>query len=102
MSAQSATITSLPAPVSLAKTETLPGLSPGKQERGQHLLHLSQIFNALAYACLADHVLTLYALKLGAGALYVGFLSSLVHLTMFLGVLGNASRKSAARFMSMA
>ncbi|MEK7730040.1 MAG: MFS transporter [candidate division KSB1 bacterium] len=88
MSAQSATITSLPAPVSLAKTETLPGLSPGKQERGQHLLHLSQIFNALAYACLADHVLTLYALKLGAGALYVGFLSSLVHLTMFLGVLG--------------
>ena len=66
----------------------LPILSPGKQERGQRLLQHSQIFNALAYACLADHVLTLYALKLGAGALYVGLLSSLVHLTMFLGVLG--------------
>ncbi len=81
------TSTSLP-PTAAAKAETPPVLSPSKQEQGQRLLHHSQVFNALAYACLADHVLTLYALKLGAGALFVGFLSSLVHLTMFLGVLG--------------
>jgi len=78
-----------PAPkAASAKTEALPALSPGKQERGQRLLRLSQVFNALAYACLADHVLTLYALKLGAGAVFIGFLSSLVHLTMFFGLLG--------------
>jgi MFS family permease len=89
MAAQTA-ITASPAhkPGLAVGRETLPGLSPSKQERGQHLLHLSQGFNALAYACLAEHVLTLYALKLGAGALYVGLLSSLVHLTLFLGVLG--------------
>ena len=88
MNAQLATKNFPAAQAMSAKAEALPGLSPGKQERGQQLLHLSQVFNALAYACLADHVLTLYALKLGAGAVFVGFLSSLVHLTMFFGLLG--------------
>lgn len=88
MSTPSTTITAPLSPIPAAKAETAPVLSPSKQERGQRLLQLSQVFTALAYACLADHVLTLYALKLGAGALFVGFLSSLVHLTMFLGVLG--------------
>lgn len=85
MTTQAATINLAPPP---KKAEALPGLSPSQQERGQHLLHLSQVFNALAYACLAEHVLTLYALKLGAGAFYIGFISSLVHLTLFIGLLG--------------
>lgn len=63
-------------------------LSPGRQWRSQKLIQISQIFNALAYACLADHVLTLYALKLGADSVFVGLLASLVHVTMFFGLIG--------------
>lgn len=70
------------------KPEPLIALSPGRQWRSQKLIQISQIFNALAYASLADHVLTLYALKLGANAVFVGLLASLVHLTMFFGLIG--------------
>ncbi|MGH7494775.1 MAG: MFS transporter [bacterium] len=72
----------------MIKPEAVVALSPGRQWRSQKLIQLSQIFNALAYACLADQVLTLYALKLGANSVFVGLLGSLVHLTMFFGLVG--------------
>ena len=72
----------------VAKNEPAFSLSPERQWRSQKLIQISQIFNALAYACLADHVLTLYALKLGANSAFIGLLSSLVNLTMLFGLVG--------------
>lgn len=78
-------------------------LSPGRQRRSQKLIQMSQIFNALAYACLADQVLTLYALKLGANSVFVGLLASLVYLTMFFGLVGKrmVERRGPVRVFGM-
>jgi HEAT repeat protein len=80
--------TKSPAESVVSKPEPVVSLSPGRQWRSLKLIQVSQIFNALAYACLADQVLTLYALKLGANSVFVGLLGSLVHVTMFFGLLG--------------
>jgi MFS family permease len=54
-------------------------LSLGVRRRGQHRFHVFTIFNVLSFNFLSGSIITLYALRLGADALFVGLLAALVH-----------------------
>ena len=54
-------------------------LSLGVRRRGQHRFHVFTAFNVLSFNFLSGSIVTLYALRLGADALFVGLLAALVH-----------------------
>ncbi|GBD93850.1 major Facilitator Superfamily protein [bacterium BMS3Abin05] len=56
-------------------------LSPAQKKKGQRAYLWFNRLNALSYAALADSILILYAIKLGAGDPFIAVLSSLVYFT---------------------
>ena len=72
-----------------------------KRKAQQGFIYFATI-NALSYALLAESVLVLFALQLGATDFHIGLLSSYVHLTMVFVLLGKVmvTRWGAARTYS--
>jgi hypothetical protein len=72
-----------------------------KKEAQSGFLYFATI-NAFSYSALAESVLVLYGLKLGANDFHIGLLSSYIHLTTIFVLLGKAmvARWGAARTYS--
>ncbi|MBT3275752.1 MAG: MFS transporter [Spirochaetales bacterium] len=64
------------------------GLTTLQKERGRRLYLNFQLFNVISFTMLSGSVLTLFALKLGAGSLFIGVISSLVNLGFILIIVG--------------
>src|SRR3990172_3931865 len=77
-------------------------LTQSQKERGQRRFLWFASINALSYALLAESVLVLFALQLGASDFHIGLLTSYVYLTMVFVLLGKVmvSRLGAARTYS--
>ena len=54
-------------------------LSPGELGRARGLFLLFAVLNVIAFTLLSGNIITLYALRLGAGNLLVGVLSSFMY-----------------------
>ena len=65
-------------------------LSPSLKEKGQRLYLWFTRLNALSYASLADSILILYAIKLGASDSYVAVITSFLYFTMPFMLLGKS------------
>ncbi len=65
-------------------------LSPSLKEKGQKLYLWFTRLNALSYASLADSILILYAIKLGASDSYVAVVTSFLYFTMPFMLLGKS------------
>lgn len=63
-------------------------LSPSLKEKGQKLYLRFTRLNALSYTSLADNILILYAIKLGASDSYVAIVTSFLYFTMPFMLLG--------------
>ena len=57
-------------------------LSAGEQVRIRRRYYLFSILNGVSFRLLAGNIITLFALRLGAGNTYVGMLSSFIYLAM--------------------
>ncbi|HOV63966.1 MAG TPA: MFS transporter [Spirochaetia bacterium] len=60
-----------------------PVLSPGELKRGRKLHYIFDFFNVISFQFVTGNIITLYALKLGAGNALVGLISSFLYLSFF-------------------
>jgi hypothetical protein len=72
----------------LNSTTTQNTLSPQSQETGRKRFLWFVRINTLSFCCLADSILILYAIKLGAEDFLIGLMSSFIYLTMPLMIFG--------------
>ncbi len=63
-------------------------LSPGELSKARIHFYLFVFFNVISFTLLSGNILTLYALRLGAGSLLVGILSSFLYLAFFCMIIG--------------
>jgi len=62
-----------------------PDLTPGEMTKARKNFYFFNLFNVISFSLLSGNIITLYALKLGAGNFLVGLLSSFVFLgTLFI------------------
>ncbi len=69
-------------------TNTQYTLSPRSQQTGRKRFLWFVRINTLSFSCLADSILILYAIKLGAEDFLIGLMSSFIYLTMPLMIFG--------------
>ena len=79
-----------------------PRLSPYQLGKAREAYNLFNIFNVIAWNLLVGVIITLFALRLGASSTYIGLLSALLYLALFLLPLGKiiARRFSIIRLFS--
>jgi len=65
-----------------------PDLTPGEMTKARKNFYLFNLFNVISFSLLSGNIITLYALKLGAGNFLVGLLSSFVFLGTFFIMIG--------------
>ncbi len=65
-------------------------LSPGQIKKGRNTYNLFQFINALSFPLINGSIITLFAIKLGADANFLGILSGFNYLAFTLVVLGKA------------
>ncbi len=77
-------------------------LSPAEMERARKNYYLFAFFNTLSFQFLTGNILTLYALKIGAGNSFLGILSAFLYLSFFFMFAGRAlvNRMGAVRIMT--
>jgi hypothetical protein len=63
-------------------------LSSGELERARRSYYLHSILNGISFRLLAGSIITLYALRLGAGNTFVGLLSSFMYFSMVFLLVG--------------
>jgi len=65
-----------------------PDLTPGEMSKARKNFYLFNLFNVISFSLLGGNIITLYALKLGAGNFLVGMLSSFIFLGTFFILIG--------------
>ncbi len=77
-------------------------LSPGELNRARKIFYLWALFNALSFNLLGGNIITLYALRLGAGTFLIGLLASFIPLVQIMPLLGRTlvSRMGTTRLMA--
>ena len=78
-----------------------PGLTPGELDRARRAFVLFAVLNVMAFTLLSGNLLTLFALKLGAGSFMIGLLSSFIYTAYLFMFPGRflASRWGTVRLM---
>jgi hypothetical protein len=78
-------------------------LSLGVRRRGQRRFQLFTCFNVVSFNFLSGSIVTLYALRLGAGTLLVGLLAAFIHVAELMPPFGKSlvRRHGAVRVMGV-
>jgi MFS family permease len=78
-------------------------LSLGVRRRGQRRFQVFTAFNVVSFNLLSGSIVTLYALRLGAGSLLVGLLAAFIHVAELMPPFGKAMvrRHGAVRVMGV-
>ncbi len=63
-------------------------LSPGELKRGRKFYYIFAFFNVISFQLITGNIVTLYALRLGAGNALVGLISSFLYFSFFFLFLG--------------
>ena len=63
-------------------------LSPYRLEKARNLYNAFNAFNSLSFSLLSGNIITLYALRLGAGATMIGLLNAFAFTSFFFMPLG--------------
>ncbi|MCL1930946.1 MAG: MFS transporter, partial [Treponema sp.] len=61
----------------------IPPLSPYRQSKARAIFNLFNVLNSLSWNLLVGSIVTLFALRLGASATYIGILSALLYMSFF-------------------
>ena len=63
-------------------------LSPYRLAKAREVFNLFNVFNALSWSMMVGSIITLFAMRLGASATYIGTLSALLYVSLFFLPLG--------------